>query len=113
MQQFFLRLLCLLLNHFPAKDEVVRDAKYLQFSLKKKKSSLNAFSRVSLAAGKTLGREGLKTYFGDNIKTRYDLCDKAKIEISLYQMERIPENFITKKEEQRTNPLTNQRAISY
>ena len=65
-----------LLNHLPV--EVVRDARYLQFSLKEKKSGLNALSRLSLAVGKTLGSEGLKTYFGDNIKTRYDLCDKVK-----------------------------------
>ena len=80
-----------LLNHLPVKDQVVRDARYLQFSLKEKKSGLNALSRLSLAVGKTLGSEGLKTYFGDNIKTRCDLCDKVKQEYSLYQMEKIPE----------------------
>ena len=102
-----------LLNHIPVEDQVVRDAGYLQFSLKGKKSGLNAFLLLSLAVGKTLGSEGLKTYFGDNIKTRCDLCDKVKQEYSLYQMEKIPENFITKKEEQRTNPLTYQQATSY
>ena len=81
--------------------------------MKKKKSCLNAFSRLSLAAGKTSGSEGLKTYFGDNIKTRYDLCDKVKLEYSLYQMEKIPESFITKKEEERTKPVTYQQATSY
>ena len=80
-----------LLNHIPVEDQVVRDAGYLQFSLKGKKSGLNAFLRLSLAVGKTLGSEGLKTYFGDNIKTRCDLCDKVKQEYSLYQMEKIPE----------------------
>ena len=100
-----------LLNHLPV--EVVRDARYLQFSLKEKKSGLNAFSRLSLAVGKTLGSEGLKTCFGGNIKTRYDLCDKGKQECSLYQMEKIPENFITKKEEEHTKPLTYQQAVSY
>ena len=33
-----------LLNHLPVKDQVLRDARYLQFSLKEKKSALNAFS---------------------------------------------------------------------
>ena len=80
-----------LLNHIPVEDQVVRDAGYLQFSLKGKKSGLNAFLRLSLVVGKTLGSEGLKTYFGDNIKTRCDLCDKVKQEYSLYQMEKIPE----------------------
>ena len=80
-----------LLNHLPVEDQVARDARYLQFSLKEKKSGLNAFSRLSLAVGKTLGSEGWKTYFGDNIKTRCDLCDKVKQEYSLYQMEKIPE----------------------
>ena len=58
-----------LLNHLPVEDEVVR---YLQFSLKEKKSGLNAFPRLRLAVGKTLGSEG------DNIKIIYDLCDKVK-----------------------------------
>ena len=82
-------------------------------SLKEKKSGLNVFSLLSLAVGKTLGGEGLKVYFGDNINTRYDLCDKVKQEYSLYQMEKIPENFITKKEEELTEPLTDQQATSY
>ena len=56
--------------------------------------------------------EGLKTYFGDNIETHCDLCDKLKQEYSLYQMERILENFITKKEEEHTKPLTYQQATS-
>ena len=80
-----------LLNHLPVEDQVILDARYLQFSLKEKKSGLNALSRLSLAVGKTLGSEGLKTYFGDNIKTLCDLCDKVKQEYSLYQMEKIPE----------------------
>ena len=50
-----------------------------------------------MAVGKTLGSEGLKTYSGDNIKTHYDLCEKV---------EKIPVNFITKKEEERTKPVT-------
>ena len=102
-----------LLNHVPVEDQVLRDAIYLQFSLKEKKYGLNAFSRLSLAVGKTLGSEGLKTYFGDNIKTRYDLCDKVKQEYSLYQIEKIPKNLITKKEEERTKPLTYQQATFY
>ena len=60
-----------------------------------------------------LENEGLTTYFGNNIKTCYNLCDTVKQEYSLYQMEKIPENFITKKEEERTKPLTYQRATSY
>ena len=59
-----------------------------------------------MAVGKTLGSEGLKTYSGDNIKTHHDLCDKVKQEYSLYQMEKIPVNFIIKKEEERTKLLT-------
>ena len=59
-----------------------------------------------MAVGKTVGSEGLKTYSGDNIKTHYDLCEKVKQEYSLYQMEKIPVNFITKKEEERTKPVT-------
>ena len=102
-----------LVNHLPVEDQVVRDARYLQFSLKEKKSGLNAFSRLSLALGKTSGSGGFKTCFGDNIKTRYDLCDKVQQEYSLYQMEKIPENIITKKEEQRTKPLAYQQATSY
>ena len=102
-----------LLNHLPVEDQVVWDARYLQFSLNEKKSALNAFSQLSLAIGKTLGSEGLKTYFGDIIKTHYDLCDKVKPEYSLYKIERIPENFITKKEEEHTKPLTFQQATSY
>ena len=74
-----------LLNHLPVEDQVERDARYLQFSLKEKKCGLNAFSRLSSAVGKTLGSEGLKTDFGDNIKTLYDLCDKVKQEYALYQ----------------------------
>ena len=66
-----------------------------------------------MTVGKTLGSEGSKTYFGDNTKIRYDLCDKLKQEYSLYQMEKIPENFITKQEEERTRPLTYQQATSY
>ena len=113
IQQIFLKVAVYLLNHLPVEDQVILDARYLQFSLKEKKSGLNAFSRLNLAVGKTLGSEGLKRYFGDNIKTRYDLCDKVKQEYSLYQMKKIPENFITKEEEERTQPLTYQQATSY
>ena len=102
-----------LLKHLPVEYRVVQDARYLQFSLKERKSGLIDFSQLSLTVGKTLGSEGLKTYFGDNIKTRYDLWDKVKQEYSLYQMEKIPENFITKKEEELTKPLTYQQATSY
>ena len=85
----------------------------MQFSLKEKKSGLNAFSWLSLTVEKTLGSEGLTTYFVDNIKTHYDLCDKVKQEYLWYQIEKIPENFITKKEEEYTKPLTYQQATSY
>ena len=60
-----------------------------------------------------LENEGLTIYFGDNIKTCYNLCDTVKQEYSLYQMEKIPENFISKKEEERTKPMTYQQATSY
>ena len=114
MQQIFFEGCCVyLLNHLPVKDQVVRDAIYLQFSLKEKKYDLNAFSRLSLAVGKTWGSEGLKTYFGDNITTHYDLCNKVRQEYSLYQMGKIPENFITKKEKNASKPLTYQQATSY
>ena len=69
---------CCLFIKSLVKNQFVQDARYLQFSLKEKKSGLNAFSRLILAFGKTLGSEGLKTYFVDNMKTRYDLCDKVK-----------------------------------
>ena len=62
-----------LLKHLPVEYRVVQDARYLQFSLKERKSGLIDFSQLSLTVGKTLGSEGLKKYFGDNIKTRYDL----------------------------------------
>ena len=114
MQQIFFEGCCVyLLNHLPVKDQVVRGARYLQFSLKEKKSGLNAFSRLSLAVGKTLGSEGLKTNFVDNIKTRYDSCNKVKQEYLLYQIEKILESFVTKEDEERTKPLTYQQATSY
>ena len=78
MQELFLKVTVYLLNPLPVENQFVQHARYLQFSLKEKKSGLNAFSRLILAVAKTLGSEGLKTYFGDNIKTRYDLCDKVK-----------------------------------
>ena len=40
-----------LLNHLPVEDQVVRDARYLQFSLKEKKPGRNGFLRLSLAFG--------------------------------------------------------------
>ena len=81
MQQIFFEGCCVyLLNHLPVEDQVVRGARYLQFSLKDKKSNLNAFSQLSLTVEKILGSEGLKTYFVDNIKTHYNLCDKVKQE---------------------------------
>ena len=85
IQQMFFEGCCVyLLNHLPVEDQVVWDARYLHFCLKEKKSGLNAFSRLSLAVGKSLDSEGLKMYFGDNIKTLYGLCDKVKQECSLY-----------------------------
>lgn len=100
----FLESCCIyLLKHLPIENRVVRDARYLQFSFKEKKSGANAISRICLMIGKTLGSDGLKSYFGSNIKTRYDLCDKVKHEYSLYQMEKIPDAFITKEQEKLQN----------
>lgn len=110
----FLQSCCVyLLNHLPIEDQVVKDARYLQYSWKEKKSGLNAFARLSLVVGKVLGNEGLKTYFGANIKTHYDLCDKVKQEYSLYQMEKIPDNMIFKNEEESARSQTYQQATSY
>jgi hypothetical protein len=108
----FLESCCIyLLKHLPTENQVVRDARYLQFSFREKKAGTNAISRLSLLIGKTLGSEGLSLYFGSNIKTHYDLCDKVKHEYSLYQMEKIPDTFISKEQETLVNRP--QQATSY
>ena len=69
----FLESCCIyLLKHLLTENQVVRDASYLKFSFKEKKSGANAISRLSLLIGKTLGSDGLKLYFGSKIKTGYD-----------------------------------------
>jgi hypothetical protein len=88
-----------LLTNLPHDNQLIRDAKYLQFQLKEKKSAVNAFSRMSIKVGKTLGKDGLMSYFGDHITTKYELCDKVKHELAIYQMESIPESFTHKREE--------------
>ena len=75
-------------------NQAVRYAIYLQFSKKKKKSGLNAIAGHSLMIGKTLANEGIQAYFGNGIKTQYDLCSKVKQEYTMYQIEKIPESFI-------------------
>ena len=78
-------------------NQVMRDARPLQFSKKEKKSGLNTIAPLSLIIGKTLGSKTIQTYFGNGFKTQYNFCDKVKQEYAMYQMEKIPESFIKKK----------------
>ena len=81
-RDFLLNSLKYLLKNLPHENQVVRDAKYLQFQLKESKSAVNAFSRLSIKIGKTLGQDCLRSYFGENITTKFELCDKVKHELA-------------------------------
>ena len=73
-----------LIKHLPIENQDVQDARYLQFSKKEKKSGFDAIARLSLIIGKALGNEAIQTYFGNGIRTQYDLCDKVRQEYTMY-----------------------------
>ena len=98
-RDFLINTLNYLLKNLPHENQVIQDAKYLQFQLKESKSAVNAFSRMSMKIGRALGQDGLKSYFGETITTKYELCDKVKHELALYQLEDIPKSFTHKTEE--------------
>ena len=62
-KDFLINCIRYLLTKLPHDNQLIRDAKYLQFKLKEKKSAVNAFSRMSIKVGKTLGKDGLMSYF--------------------------------------------------
>ena len=94
--EFLIGCFTYLINYLLIENQVVRDARYLQFSKKEKKSGLNVAAWFSMIIEKTLGNEAIQTYTGNGIKTLYDLCDKVKQEYTMYQMEKIAKSFIKK-----------------
>lgn len=88
-----------MINNLPVENQIVRDARYLQHGRKESKHGSKAISRLGLVVGKALGPNMTEKYFGNGIKTRFDLSDKVKSEYELYQLEKIPESFIKNPEQ--------------
>ena len=57
-RDFLINTLNYLLKNLPHENQVIQDAKYLQFQLKESKSAVNAFSRMSMKIGRALGQDG-------------------------------------------------------